>query len=315
MYDLYTVDDCMESMLHSLRNGKVKGSTTYIQDFDNSWKWRMGEVNIWTGYNNEGKSQFLIFLALLKVLKEGRKFIFYSPENYPPDEFFDDMIHTISGRTTDKDFPGCIDEETYVDLAELLTNNIHFLYLKPENSTLKNILSAMKEMHDIHGYFAGIIDPWLKVRREDNGLREDIYASEVGATLTDFARTNDMSMHLVMHQTTPVPDDSGNYPKPDLYRIKGGGAYADGVDNVLYAHREFRRTDPKNTDVTLGADKIKKQKLVGVPGNPCTLKFNRRTNRYTDIHDNDFIDFSEFISRKPAVSSRSPLIDWSRQDI
>jgi twinkle protein len=298
MYKVHTIEDTLDEMLYYLRNGKVKGTTTYIKDFDQSWKWRKKEVNIWTGYNNEGKSQFLIFISLLKALKEDWKFVFYSPENYPPDEFFDDMIHTVAGQTTDKDFSGCIDEMTYVHVAELLNKHFHFVYLKPADSTLANILRSFKEQHDIHNYDAAIIDPWLKVKREDNGLREDIYAAEVGAILTDFARTENLSMHLVMHQGTPIPDETGNFPKPNLYRIKGGGAYSDGVDNVLTAWRPYRMTDVKNTDVRLGSDKIKKQKLVGLPGNPCTMKFNRKTNRYTDILGNDFIDFDEFIPSK-----------------
>ena len=310
MYQIYTVEDCLPDMLNNLRNGKVKGSTTYIRDFDQSWKWRKTEVNIWTGYNNEGKSQFLIFISLLKSLMDGYKHVFYSPENYPPDEFFDDMIHTVAGRTTDKDFPDCVDEETYVHIAELLHQYFHFVYLKPADATLANILSAFKELHEIHGYDSAVIDPWLKVKREDNGLREDIYAAEVGAILTDFARTNDLAMHLVMHQGTPIADETGNFPKPNLYRIKGGGAYSDGVDNVMTTHRPYRMTDVKNTDVNIGSDKIKKQKLVGVPGNPGMFKFNRKTNRYTDMHGNDFIDFDQFLPYKR--QDNSVLSAWGR---
>ena len=100
-----------DSMLHNFRKGKEAGSKTYVRDLDQissggiqnkMWSWKAGEFNLWTGYNNEGKSQFLIFLCVLKAINEGWKFAFFSPENYPPDEFFDDIIHTILGKSTDR---------------------------------------------------------------------------------------------------------------------------------------------------------------------------------------------------------------------
>ena len=106
-----TFDSQKESMLTMFRKGKEAGSKTYLKDMDEiqamggknkMWSWRQGEFNIWTGYNNEGKSQFLIFLCVLKAINEGWKFAFFSPENYPPDEFFDDIIHTITGKSTDR---------------------------------------------------------------------------------------------------------------------------------------------------------------------------------------------------------------------
>ena len=41
-------------------------------------------MNLWTGYMGEGKSQFLIYMCLLKALNEDWKFAFFSPENDPP---------------------------------------------------------------------------------------------------------------------------------------------------------------------------------------------------------------------------------------
>jgi twinkle protein len=56
---VFEVNDVMESMLDGFKNGQERGTTTYIPEVDNAWTWRPQEVNIWTGYQNEGKSLFL----------------------------------------------------------------------------------------------------------------------------------------------------------------------------------------------------------------------------------------------------------------
>ena len=69
-----------------------------------------------------------------------------------------------------------------------------------------------------------------------------------------------------MHQTTPRREKKEqNYPKPNLYNIKGGGTFADSADNVLTVWRPYRGEDPLSTKVSFISEKIKKQKLVGIP--------------------------------------------------
>ena len=91
---LFKPEDCIEDMLYDLENGKPKGSTTYIDEIDQFWTWRKGELNIFTAYANEGKSKMIRFLSLIKSLEEGWKFAFNSPEDFPVKEMYDDIIHT-----------------------------------------------------------------------------------------------------------------------------------------------------------------------------------------------------------------------------
>jgi hypothetical protein len=66
-------------MLNGYRNGQNRGETTGVSEIDKAWTWRAKEVNLWTGYQNEGKSFFLNQLALIKAFTSGWKFAF-SPE-------------------------------------------------------------------------------------------------------------------------------------------------------------------------------------------------------------------------------------------
>ena len=64
---IFDISDIYDSMLDGYKNGQERGSTTHIDCIDRAWTWRNGEVNIWTGYQNEGKSMFLNQLSVLKA--------------------------------------------------------------------------------------------------------------------------------------------------------------------------------------------------------------------------------------------------------
>lgn len=289
-----TMEDCLSEMLHDLKHGKQKGSTTHIELFDQAWTWRLGEFNIWTGYTNEGKSLFLRFLALVKAIMDKWRFAFYAPEDYPATEFFDDLIHMASGRSTDRDHPNCIKEATYLDVYNKIKDYFFFVYLRPPDNTLINILTEFSRLKDEEGISAAIIDPIIKVQRPKEFMNaDDKYAGYVTTLATDFARTTNLSLHMVMHQLTPRLQENGLYPKPSYYNIKGGGTWVDGTDNVLAIQRPVYARDKLDSEVLFTSQKIKKQKLVGLP-QEIAIRFDRKTNRYVDHSTmKDLFDFRE----------------------
>jgi twinkle protein len=301
------IENVRDSMIEQFRNGKQPGSKTYVSDIDNitvngkfktkAWSWRQGEINLWTGYNNEGKSQMLIYLALMKALNEGKKFAFFSPENFPPDEFFDDMVHTITGKTTDrknKEFD--LSEDEYVGAIERILNMFFFVYPIANNkpdfriSVIEEVFKYLAWEHDVFGV---IVDPYIKIRHEmEPGEPEHLYASRFMMDRVNFTRENNVSYNLVMHQTTPRREKGDkNFPKPNLYSIKGGGTFADSADNVLTVWRPNRGSDPLSTEVSFISEKIKKQKLVGIPFE-VEMDFCRKRNRYVSLDGRDYFDGS-----------------------
>ena len=306
-----TFDSQKESMLAMFRRGKEAGSKTYMKDMDEiqatagqnkMWSWRLGEFNIWTGYNNEGKSQFLIFLCVLKAINEGWKFAFFSPENYPPDEFFDDIIHTVTGKSTDRHYKNFdLSEKEYLEAFEKVRN--HFFFVYPEKDKMPDF--RIEAIESIFEYLvweknvkAVIVDPYIKIRHEmQGGEPEHLYASRFMMDRINFTRKNNVSYHLVMHQNTPRREKGENYPAPSLYNIKGGGTFADSTDNSISVWRPNRATDPNDTTVTIKTDKIKKQKLVGIPFE-ITVDFNRKRNRYTSKAGLDYMENAKIVSQE-----------------
>jgi twinkle protein len=313
----FDLDYCLKSiksikteknnLIDVLRNGRQKGSKTYVRDIDTinqngfiskMWSWKLGEINLWTGYMGEGKSQFLIFLCLLKAINEGWKFAFFSPENDPPTDFFDDLIHTLLGKTTDKsnkDFN--VSEKEYTDAMDKIKD--HFFFVYPEDVegypdySIKNIEQIFEYLIFSENVKSVIVDPYIKIKHDINpGEQEHLYASRFMMERVHFARKHNVSYHLVMHQTTPRKDkDTGNYPTPDPYNIKGGGTFADSTDNVLTVWRPNKSTDQNDSTVVFRSAKIKKHKLTGYP-NEITIDFDRKKNRYISKDGYDFIDGS-----------------------
>jgi twinkle protein len=281
-----------DSMINTFRNGKKFGTTTYFKEFDKHWKWRGGDVNIWTGYNNEGKSCFLANLCINKAKAENWKFAVFSPENYPVGEYYDELIHCYVGKSTDKRYNNVMTEKEYNEAASYIHE--HFYAIIPdENYHLETILSKMRWLIRKYGVNSCIIDPYNQIEHlMERGEREDLYISRFMSTLKRFAVDNDISMHLVAHQVTPMFSGKENYPQPDTYKIKGGGTFSDKSDNVIAVWRPFRKSNPSDNTVRIIIGKIKKQRLVGIPGE-IDMYYSVSKNQYFETADEIPIKFNE----------------------
>jgi twinkle protein len=277
---VWRVGDAWDSMLDGFRNGKKRGQTTHVPSIDPCWTWRTGDLNLWTGYNNEGKTAMLNQLLLLRAKHDGEKVGVFSPENYPADEFFDDLIHSYVGKTTDPYYQDQMNESEYIAASEFI--NDHFFVVNPESEpTLDVLFDKFEHLVRRHGIRHIVFDPWNQIDHDmRSGEREDLYISRVMTKFKRFAVDNDVSMNIVAHQNTPrETDKAGNYYQPTKYNLKGGGTFSDKADNVLIVWRPNFKTNKADSLVLFISDKIKKQRLVGHPSQ-TPLKFDRRMNQY-----------------------------------
>lgn len=288
---IFEVDDVVESMMDGFVNGQERGTTTYVPDVDKAWTWRMGEVNIWTGYQNEGKSLFLNQLSTIKAFHDGWKFGVFSPENMPMKDFFNDIVEMYIGKSADPYYQNNqMTKDEYFEAINFVRRHFFLIYPR-KNFNLDSIFERAKFLVRTKGIRSLIIDPYNTVQHKMySGEREDLYISRFMSELKRFAIDNHISVNLVAHQVTPLKDDSGRYYKPDVNRIKGGGTFADKADNVLFVSRPNRALDFSDTSVIFGSQKIKKQKLVGIPQEIENINFNIREQRY---YFNGYTPFKE----------------------
>ncbi|WP_299526149.1 toprim domain-containing protein [uncultured Lutibacter sp.] len=280
---IFSVADARKDMIHSYKYGQDRGTTTYISEMDNAWTWRGGEVNLWTGYQNEGKSLLLNQLCTIRAYWENAKVAVFSPENFPIKDFFNDIIEMYIGKSCDPYYTNnYMCEDDFNEGMSFVENN--FFLVHPENDfKLESIFERVRYLVRKKGIRTLIIDPYNTIEHMmKNGEREDLYISRFMAILKRFAVENDISINLVAHQLTARKNenDEGRYHKPMLNNIKGGGTFADKADNVLFVWRPNRALDFKDSEVIFGSQKIKKQKLVGIPQDIDNINFDIRMNRY-----------------------------------
>ena len=277
---IFTIGDVRASMLDGFHNGQERGTTTHIPAVDKAWTWRSGEVNIWTGYQNEGKSIFLNQLATLKAALDGWRFGVFSPENMPITDFFNDIVEMYMGKSSDPFYRHQMDINEYEQAMDFVQKHFFIIYPK-KDFQLSTLFERAKYLVRTKGINSLIIDPYNTVHhRMKSGEREDLYISRFMSELKRFALDYSVSVNLVAHQVTPSKDESGRYYKPDVNRIKGGGTFADKADNVMFIWRPDRGLDYSSTNVTFGSQKIKKQKLVGTPQEVDGIDFDVKEQRY-----------------------------------
>lgn len=295
-FEVSELDEKLEEMVAQMKTGLLKGSTTYVDIIDDCWKWRLGEFSLLTGYNNDGKSLLIRFLCLIKGIMDKWPSAIYAPEDYPATAFFDELIHTASGYSTDKDNYGYIGEDLYRKVAGQITGLIKYVNVRPPKNTIQNVLKMFIPLIEKKGVKICIIDPLIKLTRPDKYVNNDAaWVLYLQTICTDFARRYNVALILVLHQLTPKLQENGTYMKPDKYSIKYGGNFADGADNVLFLQKPDAPKDNKSTLVRFGSLKIKKQKLVATP-HEVMFRFNRKTNRYIYEHeDRDIFDFDKVL--------------------
>jgi twinkle protein len=275
---VFTIDDVKDSMLNTFDNGKKRGTTTHFKEFNPIWTHRTGEVTLWTGYMNEGKSTFLKQILLLKATFDGEKTAVFSPEEFPADEFYDDLIHSYIGKATDSYYRNVMNKSEYLKGIEFVKK--HFFYVYPEEDfTWESVSKKMIYLIRKKGIRNVVLDPYNQFDHTQGNMQIDQYVSKFMGRLKRFALTYDVSIHLVAHQVTPVFIGGQDYPKPNAYKIKGGGTFADKADNVGYVWIPFRYSRKGDRTVLVGFDKVKKKRLVG-EGGEAEFIFNVGTNRY-----------------------------------
>lgn len=274
-------NDIQEELMHGYRHGKKRATTTHIPEVDKAWRWREGDLTIWTGYQNEGKSLFLEQLMALKSALEGWTHCIFSPENTPATDYFDNIIEMLVGKSCDPFYEGnLMSESQYLNAIQFV--NKHFYLTLPDGQwSVEAIHTDFEQAIRDFKIKNLVYDPYNKIMHDMGNERGDIYVSNFMTTIKRFAVKHQVSSNLVAHQLTAQKDEQGRYVKPDLNRIKGGGAFSDGADHVCYVWRPDRATDFSSTLVQMGSQKIKKQKLVAIPSDVYGIGFSRKKNRYS----------------------------------
>jgi twinkle protein len=304
-------DDVSEDIYHMYTHGLTHGSTTYYPSIDKYWTIRMGEVTVGTGYNNEGKTALITSICINKAEFDEWPSAFYSPENLPAAEFFEDIIHTYIGKPMDSTSPFKM-TKAELDRGMEFTKSKFFLVSPSEAKTLDALFERFDYLVRKYGVRIVVIDPLNQVEHLFNvGETIDMYMSRFMSKLKQFAVSRGVAVILIAHQNPPKTraTNGKDYPEPDIYTIKNGGAIGDKSDNVIVIWRPLRRSSEQDPLVKFISQKIKKKKLTGIVGD-CDIYYDWKSNRYLDslLDGRSPLDIKLAIPKEPPVEEKIDVL-------
>ena len=278
--DVVYLDDVWDNVIYSFHNGTSRGETTHINSLDQAYRMARKEITVVHGYNNHGKSAFVMHLALLKSYFDGHKWAVFSPENYPAHEFYKDLIHSYIGKSTERHHHNQMSEEELKKGGDFVKDHFFFMYPEDHEPTPDYINQRFREMIIKHNIDGCIIDPYNQLDTDVGkaGGKEHLYLSKFLSMEKKFAVDNDVFFFIITHPRGDGELVNKNYKLPKVYSLSGGAMWGNKADNVLCIHRpNFSEWTDKS--VIFESQKIKKQKLNGIPME-VNLLFDRETNRY-----------------------------------
>jgi len=284
--DVIYLDNVRDSMLHAFKTGKSQGETTHFKSIDEHFRWKRGELTLMHGIMNQGKSTMIMQLCLMKAVFDGYKYAFFSPEQDPPDDFYDDMIFMYLGQNTQYGYPNQVSEQEYTQGMDFIKDHFYYIYPENDSPTPDYINSRFVEIIKKHKVDGCIIDPYnqLDTDVKKTGGREDLYLSAFLSQQKRLAQQYQIFMIIIAHPKGNLSKNgSGDYEKPNVYDLSGGAMWSNKCDNVLCTYRPYYTSDYNRRDVQFTSQKIKKQKLCGVPG-MIELVFKRNTSRYYEMN-------------------------------
>ncbi len=250
------------------------------------FKFRPGEVTLWAGVNGHGKSLMSGFVAL-DLMFAGQRVCIASFEmkphstlrrmlrqwsGYNPDEFGADPVAAAAMRDLYEQFAGVADKRLW--------------FYDQQGTVQAGQMAAVarycaKELGIKHLF----IDSLMKcVRAEDDYNGQKAFVDELCAIARDY----DAHIHIVHH----IRKLDNEARRPDKNDIKGTGAIADQVDNILTVWRnkaEKHMRKPGEPDAVLMCCKQRNGEWEG----GINLWFDHPSQQYLETSDGRPINFSE----------------------
>ena len=286
--DVIYLDEVRDSMLNGFKNGYEQGMTTGFASVDNHFRWLRQNLIVFGGYGGHGKSTFLYQLLLKSAKLRGEKSGIFSPENLPIDYFYNDLIHTLVGKSTQKEHANQMSILEYEEAMDFVKKHFFPIYPEKDNPTPAIINQRLLELIDKEGITYCVTDPFNQLDHDWNlEGRDDKYLSTFLGNEKRFAQNNKVCKIIVAHCKGNAVFEDGMIKEPNVFSLAGGAMWGNKCDDIVFIHRPYKHSDPKNKTVLFISDKIKKQRICGTTGT-VTLEFNFMTNRYNEIESIPF---------------------------
>ena len=229
-----TFRDIEDEITDFVRNGFKPGFQIGLSNFDNIFSTYTGQFITVTGIPSSGKSDFVDRMVVGYNRNYEWKTAFASPENQPTYLHAHKLMRKCwGGMPTAAD----IYSDRWNQIADHCNTN--FFHIDMERYTLEAVLKKGAELVKRKGIKCLVIDPFNKVRSNDQSGDVNVYTLEYLQKIETFAKKYDVLVIVVAHPTKMYKDANGKIEEPTMYNIKGGGEWYDASYQGLLVHRDY----------------------------------------------------------------------------
>lgn len=299
-----------ELLVEEYNQGVAIADPCHISHMESNFAWKRTFQNVWTGYPNDGKTQFTLFMMVIKSLKANWKWCVWSPEmksaNFQSgkvtvhyNDLINDIIWMLTGKTPHKHIAEKYNIER-VGLEEYMSKfdwiKDHFVFIEPKDRTPEGVYLLLDKIYEDQGFDGVLIDPFKNVEQNIK-VRDDIFLDQLFARFKEFAISKNISMNWIAHpkanvnRVRTVKGEECLMPC-DQYMLNGGAAWNNSMDGVYSVFRPYLLEDIKSSGVNFINMKQRKQALVAERGTVTGIEFNIKTMRYL-FNGMDYLQLSQ----------------------
>ena len=259
--------DVKQQALDIFENGYKEVNGVGVQEIDERFKPKKGEITVLTGIGNYGKSSFKKWYQAMRIILYGEKFATFSPEDNPPEEYYHDFVEILLGCDCTPSNPNKPNRQIYEYTYDWVCKHIFYVYPKDVSPTPQYIMEVFLQLIIKENVDGVDIDPFNQLANNYNNFAgRDKYLEWVLSLFSRFAQINNVYFWIIAHPKLMVKNTTGNYPCPDVFDIADGALWNNKLDNILVYHRPFAQTEPSNPLCEFHSKKIRRQKIVGKKG-------------------------------------------------
>ena len=268
--------DIFPTMIENFRKGIQLSPTTRFKSVDEFFRWKKGDINLFSGYANYGKTTYVVQLMLIKSIYDGWKWAIFSPESYPANDFYDDIVEMYVGKWLTR-----MNEAEYTEACDFIDK--HFFYVYPESDhDIESIHEKCRYLVLKKGVDGVMIDPFNQLDKNQKPYeRDDQYLSETLKDIKRFALLNAVCYNIVAHPKNPIYSNGKELQPVAIYDLAGGAMWGNKCDQITIYHRPRFHEDKNSPEVKIHQIKTKRKRTGGQNGE-CDLLLLWSQKRFCD---------------------------------
>ena len=310
----------IERSLHEFEVGKEIGSPSWISALDLTFSWKRGFQYCLTGHPNSGKTTFMFFLMILKSMRDGWKWLIWSPEmldsfrqdgkvKISASDIYDELAFMYLGENVYRhyyqkyNFP-MVSRELYQEALYWVKQ--HFFVIQPEDNKYQSLVDNYLYFYEKLGTDGICADPFKNLIMPD-GDRYDNILHRVFADIKLITLDTNACWNWVAHPKADknFRNTDGSYRIATQFDLAGGAAWNNSMDVITTYYRPWVHKDYQDPLGEFHTLKVRKQQLLGRPGAYKHIEFQFKTNRF--YFDGECpIDGSTIVPKYPSEDYRDP---------